>query len=280
MVKATATAKLSHVNAADEVDTRRKGKKSKKHAQAESSDPSPGTDVVWDAAEEATDEVMVPTERKAKKSKSSEKAAGKQDGHAANDAATVEMIEATERKAKKSKSSKKAVVKQGGHDVSDTDAARDAQASENDAAVSLASASRVQGRKRANVGDDDDDDDNGRAIDDATPSVLYEKKKARGTKTKKLADGKLPCAEFAASMTCRFGDKCKFSHLLEGQPLPDGAKGRRKRRATCIAFAEGTCKYGDRCRYVKHFPNTSEGGVENDAYTTWLDCTSDFLPWL
>ena len=194
----------------------------------ESVGPAPGDDVVWDAP--------------------------------APDAETT-ATEVEEKKSKKKKKVKHARMPSR-EPFEDTGAGA-AQAS--DEAKSDAARPR-QGRKRANINSDSDEDDgqgeraraaaddNDAAGNDTdVPTVLYEKKKPRG-KTKKLADGKLPCTEFATSMTCRFGDACKFSHLLEGQPLTGGVslKTRKKRRATCIAFAEGTCKYGDKCRYVVH----------------------------
>jgi len=70
-------------------------------------------------------------------------------------------------------------------------------------------------------------------------------------KIKPRADGKLPCREYEETGACKFGDKCKFSHLGKGAPVPKRQEGaaRKKRNATCLAFTAGECKWGDRCRY-------------------------------
>lgn len=64
----------------------------------------------------------------------------------------------------------------------------------------------------------------------------------------KRSDGLFPCLEFDKTGACKFGDKCKFSHLGptdSGKPV----KKPKKRNGICLIFVEGTCKYGDKCRY-------------------------------
>lgn len=84
------------------------------------------------------------------------------------------------------------------------------------------------------------------------PPSRAAKREAKVKRSKKAAlraDGKLPCREFDENGECKFGDKCKFSHLGVGAVAVSKQTTRKKRQAACLAFAEGTCKWGDKCRY-------------------------------
>jgi hypothetical protein len=76
----------------------------------------------------------------------------------------------------------------------------------------------------------------------------------------KRSDGLFPCRSFDATGSCKFGDKCRFSHLGTDDPgLPEGVESvrTRKRNAPCFAFQSGKCQYGKNCRY-KHVKLTAE----------------------
>lgn len=103
-------------------------------------------------------------------------------------------------------------------------------------------------------------DENARTLPKAGDEGIASK---RGNLRKKRADGLYPCKEFETQGSCKFGEKCKFSHLVEGEELSEEAKvelqqRQRKRNALCLVFQDtGECAYGDRCRY-KHVALTSE----------------------
>lgn len=79
--------------------------------------------------------------------------------------------------------------------------------------------------------------------------------KRKGLREKR-SDGLYPCDAFDQNGSCKFGAKCKFSHLgvddvvtrLEAKAMSK----RKKRNAYCLSFQDtGECKYGAKCRY-KH----------------------------
>eukprot|EP00037_Helgoeca_nana_P009171 m.80601 g.80601 ORF g.80601 m.80601 type:complete len:373 (-) comp19392_c0_seq1:158-1276(-) len=161
--------------------------------------------------------------------------------------------EKTEKKSKKEKGEKRKAVTHDDDEGLDGGAVDDDQA---DASAAEPSSVSPKKRKVGKVGKS--------VVEENTPTgdvVLADGETVMAPRTEsarlvskmkgsRRADGKLPCREFVTTGECKFGDKCKFSHLLKGVKAPKGESGdRKKRRAACLAFAEGTCKRGAGCRY-------------------------------
>lgn len=72
-----------------------------------------------------------------------------------------------------------------------------------------------------------------------------------------LSLGHLSSSPFLLSLSgsCRFGDRCRFSHGAGHTPAPRAPRAPRgesgaPRDNTCYAFAQnGSCKFGDACRF-------------------------------
>jgi len=104
-------------------------------------------------------------------------------------------------------------------------------------------------------------DPNARTLPKADNEGAIPGAKAKDSQIKR-ADGLFPCKEFAKAGSCKFGDRCRFSHLAKGETLSEEAQAilqrrQRKRNAVCLTFQDtGECAYGDKCRY-KHVARTA-----------------------
>lgn len=65
-----------------------------------------------------------------------------------------------------------------------------------------------------------------------------------------------PCREFAKGH-CKFGDRCKYSHDIEGRKSVPSHR-------TCKEFLKGNCKYGDKCKYSHEMSRSPRGSPEGD----------------
>jgi len=76
----------------------------------------------------------------------------------------------------------------------------------------------------------------------------------------KRSDGRYPCNIFDKEGSCKFGDKCKFSHLgSDDAGLPEGAPSKAADKVPiCTQFESGECKYAERCRFAHGDTNEAQ----------------------
>merc|ERR1711879_916069 len=70
-----------------------------------------------------------------------------------------------------------------------------------------------------------------------SPSMLIDEYGKGNGKGKGKSSGQ--CREFLIRGSCKFGDRCKYSH-----------DGRGYGREVCRSFQNGSCSYGERCRFL------------------------------
>lgn len=103
-------------------------------------------------------------------------------------------------------------------------------------------------KKKKKKGQREEEQEEVRAQPPEKPVVI---KRAPGPRVKR-SDGRFPCDIFDSIGSCKFGDKCKFSHLgTDDTGLPEGVASKKKDKVpVCREWQEGTCKYDGRCRFA------------------------------
>jgi hypothetical protein len=84
-------------------------------------------------------------------------------------------------------------------------------------------------------------------------------------------DNRTPCPFFSKGY-CKFGDKCKYSHVLPGKAASNSGTTnafgsnqnntsfQNKGKQICKFFAQGKCRYGDKCKNSHELPGNSNSG--------------------
>ena len=73
------------------------------------------------------------------------------------------------------------------------------------------------------------------------------KGKGKGNDGKGKGQGKVVCRHYMKTGSCKYGERCKFSHSQGGKGK--GGKGKGKGKGVCYDFQKGSCWRGANCRY-------------------------------
>jgi hypothetical protein len=86
-------------------------------------------------------------------------------------------------------------------------------------------------------------------------------------------DNRAPCPFFSKGY-CKFGDKCKYSHVLPSQSAKSSGTSnifggnqnnsfsQNQGKQLCKFFAQGKCRYGDKCKNSHELPGASNSGTQ------------------